>query len=52
MAWRLGLTADQLADRMAEHILETARSAGFIDSAGGVPAQEERRDTLGSSEVP
>ncbi|NLS93697.1 MAG: DUF1570 domain-containing protein [Planctomycetaceae bacterium] len=51
MAWRLGLTADQLADRMAEHILETARSAGFTDSAGGAPAREERPDTLGSSDV-
>ncbi len=51
MAWRLGLTADQLADRMAEHILETARSAGFTDSAGGVPTREERRGTSSSLDV-
>jgi uncharacterized protein DUF1570 len=34
MAWRFGLTADQLADRMAEHILKTSQSAALAESAG------------------
>lgn len=33
MAWRFGLTADQLADRMAEHILAAAENAARAESA-------------------
>ncbi|MHB8898773.1 MAG: DUF1570 domain-containing protein [Thermoguttaceae bacterium] len=32
LAWRFGLTADQLADRMAEHILRTVHDAALADS--------------------
>ena len=40
MAWRFGLTADQLADRMAEHILKTAQNAAISESAGAGLADE------------
>ena len=40
MAWRFGLTADQLADRMAEHILKTAQNATIAESAEGSVAEE------------
>lgn len=33
MAWRFGITSDQLADRMAEHILTIAQNAAFAESA-------------------
>lgn len=40
LAWQLGLTADQLADRMAEHILETARTAALAESAEAGASEE------------
>lgn len=32
LSWRFGLTADQLADRMAEHVLKTSRSVALAES--------------------
>ncbi len=40
LAWQLGLTADQLADQMAEHILETARTAALAESAEAGTSEE------------
>ena len=34
LAWRFGLTADQLADRVAEHVFMTAQNARHAESAG------------------
>ena len=41
MAWRFGLTSDQLADRMAEHILKTAQNAALAESAEAVATPGE-----------
>ncbi len=38
LAWRFGLTTEQLADQMAEHILKTAQNAALAESAGEAPA--------------
>ena len=43
LAWRFGLTADQLADRMAEHIIRTVQNAAPADSAGADPVCEASR---------
>ena len=40
LAWQLGLTADQLADRMAEHVLETARAAALAESTDAGTSEE------------
>jgi hypothetical protein len=43
LAWRFGLTAEQLADRMAEHILTTAQNAAIADSADEDTADEAQQ---------
>ena len=41
MAWRFGFTQDQLADRMAEHILKTAQNAVIAESDVDEAAEAE-----------
>ncbi len=33
LAWRFGLTADQLVDRLAEHVMMTAQNASYAETA-------------------
>ena len=40
MAWRFGLTAEQLADRMAEHILKVSQNAVLAESEGDESADK------------
>lgn len=34
LAWRFGVTAEEMANRMAEHIVRTAQDAAFAESGG------------------
>lgn len=45
IAWRFGLTSDQLADQMAEHILKTAQNATLAESSGAEAAPGESQAT-------
>ena len=52
LAWRFGLTADQLADRMAEHIIRTAQDAALAESADANAVHEAQQHTSARTERP